>query len=96
MELVKVSHKDYILLLSGKSARAKGVVSRHGSRWAVKERVEEWFHPVGGRDRTGLRVESIGCNCPSCMVAHEQHWMWIFEVEDREYEIQREKESEGD
>jgi len=91
-----MSHKDYILLLMGKSARAKGVVSRHGRRWTVKERVEDWFHPVGNRDRTGLRVASIGCNCPSCMIAHEQHWMWVFEVKDREYEIQREEKSEGD
>jgi hypothetical protein len=73
--------------LEGKSARAKQVIAKHGKSWKVKERVEDWFHPVVGRDRTGLRVESIGCNCPSCMVAHEQHWMWIFEIEDREYNI---------
>ena len=73
--------------LEGKSARAKQTIAKHGKKWKVKERVEDWFHPAGGRDRTGLRVESIGCQCPSCMAAHEQHWMWIFEIEDGDYNI---------
>lgn len=73
--------------LEGKSARAKQTIAKHGKKWKVKERVEDWFHPAGGRDRTGLRVESIGCQCPSCMTAHEQHWMWIFEIEDGDYNI---------
>ena len=79
--------KTKTIQLEGKSARSKQIVAAHGKTWKVKERVEDWFHPVGNRDRTGLRVESIGCNCPSCMTAHEQHWMWIFENDDKDYNI---------
>jgi hypothetical protein len=100
MELVKVAHKDYILLLAGKSQRAKRLIRDHGKRWTVKERAENWFSPDGTTDdKTGLRVESIGCICQTCIVAKSQHSMWIFATEDKEYrisEIQREKESEGD
>ena len=74
--------------LEGKSARAKLLIRAHGKKWKVKDREEDWFSPDGtDKDKTGLRVQSIGCNCPSCMAAHEQHWMWIFETDDREYKI---------
>ena len=73
--------------LEGKSPRAKLLIRTHGKKWNIKNRDEDWFTPVGNRDTTGLFVESIGCRCPTCVVAKSQHSMWIFETDDKEYNI---------
>ena len=72
-----------VVILRGKSRRGRNRIKEHGERWRVL-RHSKMAGPFGD-----LRLESIGCECPSCQKFGCQDWRWIFETNDPNFEIVR-------
>ena len=78
-----------IVILRGKSRRGRNKISEHGERWRVtKRRTARAYDKIAG-PFGDLRLESIGCECPSCQKFGCQDWRWIFEANDPNFEIVR-------
>jgi len=67
-----------LVILEGKTRHGKNRVRQHGERWRLVR-----------RGPSGMLLESVGCECPTCQKLDMQDWRWISEFGDLNFKIVR-------